>query len=347
MREARLLGSGRRLFSAAAHAPLDLAAPPSVILLGGLGMKPRALEKTATALYPSLSVQSYTHSLNELVNVSFCFAANQARLVRALKDAGPGGAIVHVFSGAAFYSLMAMRDWGAAAVASGAVSAHPSARIRGVVLDSIPYKRVESKLLEAANVPAALAPAVGALAARLLVSPLFGATVALTDAYERLQRAPSTFAFTGGRRVLVAHSVDDAIVPVSEFRSYVGDLHPATGWRPAGHAASDALAAYLTGIQATSAVHPRYDGAWLRAFDFSWWEYWGAAADRGWGPWAMETGWGTTWISAALALRQRNTSYWDVARAGTGVDAALLARWCPVFLGSEAPALCASHTFEA
>ena len=246
VRQRALPSAGHRGLSSAA-APLDTTAHPSVILLGGLGMKPRALEKTAAALYPSLSVQQYTHSLNELVNVSFHFPTIQKRFSSALFDAGPGGAIVHVFSGAAFFSLLALRDWSAAAAAAG--GQHPLAsRIRGVVLDSIPYKRVESKLMAAVRVPSVLVPAATALASRLLVSPLFGATVALTDEYQAAQRAAATFACTGGRRVLVAHSAEDAIVSVGEFHSYVGSLRSAPGWRPASQPA---------GRGADGAAHPR------------------------------------------------------------------------------------------
>lgn len=254
-RQRALPSAGHRGLSSAAAAapPLDTTAHPSVILLGGLGMKPRALEKTAAALYPSLSVQQYTHSLNELVNVSFRFPSVQQRFAAALADAGPGGAIVHVFSGAAFFSLLALRDWSAAAAAAG--GQHPLAsRIRGVVLDSIPYKRVESKLMAAVRVPSVLVPAATALASRLLVSPLFGATVALTDEYQAAQRAAATFACTGGRRVLVAHSAEDAIVSVGEFHSYVGSLRSAPGWRPASQPGA---ASQPAGRGADGAVHHR------------------------------------------------------------------------------------------
>ena len=242
-----LLQAPRRAPPGGARLPLDLTAPPSVVILGGLAMQQRALEKTAAALYPALAVRGLlTHSLNQIVNVNWAFAANRARLASVLEGAGPGGAIVHVFSGAAFFSLLALRDWSSAVAAAGG-PATPASRIRGVVLDSIPYKRVESNLMAAAQVPPMLVPAATALASRVLVSPLIGATVALTDDYNRVQRTATTFACTGGRRVLVAHSAEDAIVPVSEFREYVGSLQSTPGWRlasqPAAHAAADGAAA--------------------------------------------------------------------------------------------------------
>ena len=214
--------------SSAARAPLDLSHPPSVIVLGGLGMSQRALEKVTQALYPSLTAHRFTHSLHEIVGVRTKFLANTARLTDALESAGPGGAIVHIFSGAAFFSVLALRKWGAAAAAGAST---PAALIRGVVLDSVPYKRIESNLMAAARVPSFLIPAATALASRLLVSPAIGATVALTDDYQDAQRDARTFACTGGRHVLVAHSREDVIVPVDQYNAYIAALQGREGWR--------------------------------------------------------------------------------------------------------------------
>ncbi len=76
-------------------------------------------------------------------------------------------------------------------------------------------------------------------------------------------------------------------------------------------AAEDLLAEYLCRIQVRSAEYPFVDGAWFRAFDYQRWDYWGSAADIGWGPWNAESGWGPAWINAVLALRAKKTSYWD------------------------------------
>ena len=213
-----------RCFSSSA---LDSSHPPSVIVLGGLGMKERALEKVTQVLYPTLAAQRFPHTLHQIVNVRFSFPSNIARLQHALENAGPGGAILHIFSGAAFFSVTALREWGAAAAVG---STTPASRIRGLVLDSIPYKRVELKLMEVAKVPPFLVPAALALASRLLVSPAVGATVALTDAYQEAQLDARTFSCTGGRRVLVAHSADDVIVPVEQYQAYVAALQGREGW---------------------------------------------------------------------------------------------------------------------
>lgn len=50
------------------------------------------------------------------------------------------------------------------------------------------------------------------------------------------------------------------------------------------------LADYLTRIQLRD-PNLLYDGAWLRAFDYGRWEYFGSSADIGWGPYCCETGW--------------------------------------------------------
>lgn len=75
--------------------------------------------------------------------------------------------------------------------------------------------------------------------------------------------------------------------------------------------AEDRLTGYLCRIQARSTLFPFLEGAWLRAFDYRRWDYWASAADIGWGPWNVETGWGPAWINAVLALRQRRISVWE------------------------------------
>jgi len=78
--------------------------------------------------------------------------------------------------------------------------------------------------------------------------------------------------------------------------------------------AEDRLAAFLCRIQIRSERHPELDGGWFRAFDFKRWEYWASGADAGWGAWCIESGWTQSWITAVLALRQMNTSLWDVTK---------------------------------
>ena len=75
--------------------------------------------------------------------------------------------------------------------------------------------------------------------------------------------------------------------------------------------AEDQLAQFLCRIQVTSQTRPELDGAWFRAFDFHRWDYWASNADHGWGAWCVESGWTQGWITAVLALRQQNTSFWE------------------------------------
>jgi hypothetical protein len=44
------------------------------------------------------------------------------------------------------------------------------------------------------------------------------------------------------------------------------------------------------------------NGAWARALDVDRMEVFGLTADAGWGPWAIETGWTVSVVSAGLAL---------------------------------------------
>lgn len=76
--------------------------------------------------------------------------------------------------------------------------------------------------------------------------------------------------------------------------------------------AEDKLAEYLCRIQVRSEKLPHLDGGWFRAFDFRRWDFWASSADLGWGAWSMEAGWAPAWTAAALALRDRNTTFWDI-----------------------------------
>jgi hypothetical protein len=78
--------------------------------------------------------------------------------------------------------------------------------------------------------------------------------------------------------------------------------------------AEEKLSKFLCRIQIRSEAHPELDGAWYRAFNFANWQYWASNADWEWGPWCTETGWTQPWIASSLALRQMNTSFWDVAK---------------------------------
>ena len=85
----------------------------------------------------------------------------------------------------------------------------------------------------------------------------------------------------------------------------------ATG-EPVYRQAEDKLARFLCRIQVSSRSHPELDGTWFRAFDFQRWEHWGSDADAGWGAWCAMTGWIHSWITSVMAMRQMDTSLWDL-----------------------------------
>lgn len=88
--------------------------------------------------------------------------------------------------------------------------------------------------------------------------------------------------------------------------------------------AAERLAEYLSRIQIRSEAFPYLNGSWFRAFDFERWEHWASSGDLGWGAWSIEAGWGQSWTPAILALREMNTSVWDLTaktKIGKHLDA--------------------------
>lgn len=81
--------------------------------------------------------------------------------------------------------------------------------------------------------------------------------------------------------------------------------------------AEDRLARFLCRIQVRSESQPQLDGGWFRGFDYRRWEYWGSDADVGWSLYSMETGWISGEILSVLALRQMQTSVWDLTTTST------------------------------
>jgi hypothetical protein len=79
-------------------------------------------------------------------------------------------------------------------------------------------------------------------------------------------------------------------------------------------AMADRLADFLCRVQVQSEAVPQVDGGWFRAFDCERWEPWASNADTGWGAWCIEAGWTQSWIVSVLAMRELETSLWDLTR---------------------------------
>ena len=78
--------------------------------------------------------------------------------------------------------------------------------------------------------------------------------------------------------------------------------------------AVDRMADFLVRVQSKSSGRADLDGCWFRAFDFENWEYYGSNADHGWGAWGTLTGWTQSFITTTLALKVRQTSYWEITK---------------------------------
>lgn len=84
--------------------------------------------------------------------------------------------------------------------------------------------------------------------------------------------------------------------------------------------AENRIADFLVRAQVHSTVHPEFNGAWFRAFDFDKWDYWASSSDSGWGPWCTESGWSQSWITTTFALRQLKNTLWDIAQRAPEFD---------------------------
>lgn len=110
------------------------------------------------------------------------------------------------------------------------------------------------------------------------------------------------------------YTTNYAFLGLHEAAAAIGD--------PRLQEAADQLADFLCRIQVRSAAQPYLDGAWMRAFDYELWEYWGSSADLGWGAWSVESGWTNTWIASVLAMRQLGQTLFD-----TSLRERLSAKW--------------------
>jgi hypothetical protein len=142
--------------------------------------------------------------------------------------------------------------------------------------------------------------------------------------------------------------IDATGEPIADllYGSNFGLVSVVEAWRATGEDARFALpaarlASFLASAQLQSAAFPQLDGAWMRGFNVQSWEPGGAAADSGWGPWSVETGWSATWAAAGLYSVAGGGSVWDMVTGSGGssagvLDAQLLAQWCGVFFeGTE------------
>lgn len=73
------------------------------------------------------------------------------------------------------------------------------------------------------------------------------------------------------------------------------------------------MADFFIRTQTQSQIHPELDGTWYRGFDYKKWDYWGSDGDAGWGVWSNEIGWTHSWITSTLALREMNTTFWELS----------------------------------
>lgn len=103
------------------------------------------------------------------------------------------------------------------------------------------------------------------------------------------------------------YTTNYAFLGLHEAASATGD--------PILKAAEGRLADFLCRIQVKSDAVPFLDGAWMRSFDYSMWEYWGSSADLGWGPWCVESGWTNTWIASLFGMRLLGDTLFDTSRA--------------------------------
>ena len=65
---------------------------------------------------------------------------------------------------------------------------------------------------------------------------------------------------------------------------------------------------FLAETQISSSI-PKFDGAWMRAYDMDIDEYYGLDKDKGWGAYCIETGWMTGYIPLVFMYEGEQGSY--------------------------------------
>ena len=101
------------------------------------------------------------------------------------------------------------------------------------------------------------------------------------------------------------YSINFAFIGMHEAAAVTGDS--------AYQDSVDRMADFFIRTQTQSTSHPELDGTWYRGFDYGKWDYWGSDGDAGWGIWTNEIGWTHSWIAATLALRELQSSLWEIS----------------------------------
>lgn len=117
-----------------------------------------------------------------------------------------------------------------------------------------------------------------------------------------------------GEAPLIFHNGDPVadMLYTSNFAFFgLNEAARATG-DPAIRKMTDKLGDFLVRIQACSDEQQDVDGAWYRAFNYRDWNWWASNSDAGWGSMSTLTGWIQSWIVGTLAMKQMNTSYWEL-----------------------------------
>jgi hypothetical protein len=131
-----------------------------------------------------------------------------------------------------------------------------------------------------------------------------GAVVGSNDGYGTAECALTHQA--GDPATDALYAINFALIGMHEAAAATGEARYAQS--------ATKMADFFIRTQTRSQSHPELDGTWYRGFDFKKWDYWASDGDAGWGVWTNEIGWTHSWITTALALRQMNTSLWDLTR---------------------------------
>jgi hypothetical protein len=138
--------------------------------------------------------------------------------------------------------------------------------------------------------------------------------------------APKSNEYYGHNEAPVIHNNDDPVADMlytSNFAFFALNEAAQVTNNPKYKMAVDKLADFLVRIQSSSSGWQDLDGCWFRAFDYENWEYYGSNADHGWGAWGTLSGWTQSFITTTLALKQKETSFWEITKnseIGNNID---------------------------